>query len=101
MVLESGTASTSFEACEHVITNAGVPPPEELVKQKDAVIHETSSNEKKGARVISANQLMELVDSGEHPGPRIMHQSWKDDHLPEHFTRWSLAWQKQLDETWL
>jgi hypothetical protein len=98
---EPEVARSPFEACAYVITEAGVPPLEELAKQKDANADETSPNEKQGARVISAEKLMELVDSGEHPGPRILHQSWKHDQLPEHFGRWSMAWQRQLDETWL
>ena len=98
-VPEPEIAKSPFDECEHLINEAGVPPLTELSKQKDAGTHGSSSNQ--GARVISAKQLMELVDSGEHPGPRILHQSWKDGQLPEYFERWSMAWQRQLDETWV
>jgi hypothetical protein len=89
---------SEFEACPYLITEADMPPLEELLKQKDV---ETSLTQNQGALVISAKELMELVESGEHPAPRILHQSWKDGPLPEHFERWSMAWRNQLGKTWL
>jgi hypothetical protein len=53
------------------------------------------------AEVISAGQLMELVEKGLHPGPRIIHQSWTTQDLPLHVEKKTLAWRKYHSYDWV
>ena len=109
-----------FENCARVIEEMGIPSVENITKLQPASASSTmtttngkpykshklpspvgSDDPRKWAREVSPAELMEMVESGEHPGPRILHQSWKPGPLPPHFERWSAKWKKQLDETWL
>ncbi|KAG8828119.1 hypothetical protein FRC19_009203 [Serendipita sp. 401] len=99
-----------FENCPQAIQDAGVPSLEELVALESASTstsingyspHRPSEDPNKWARIISATDLMDMVAEGKSPSPRIMHQSWKDHTLPDHFKRWSKAWRQLLDETWV
>jgi hypothetical protein len=60
-----------------------------------------SDDPTKWAKIITADKLMQMVDNGEHPGPRILHQSWKTHELPAHFEKWSQAWRKYHGDDWL
>lgn len=106
-----------FENCAQVLEEAGIPSVENITKLEYGTTSMTGPNgsmhkphkappvvsddPRKWAREISATELMEMVDSGEHPGPRILHQSWKEGPLLPNFERWSNKWKRQLDETWL
>lgn len=106
-----------FENCAQAIQEAGIPSAENIIKLElatasiagpDGNVHKVhkspqagSEDPRKWAREISATKLMEMLENGEQPGPRILHQSWKEEPLLPHFERWSNKWRRQLDETWL
>lgn len=101
-----------WEKCVQLIAEAGVPSVENITKIEFAnpaavangnlhKSHKSPTSVAGSARIITASKLMEMVDNGEHPGPRIMHQSWKDGPLPDHFERWSKDWRQKLDSTWV
>lgn len=94
-----------FEKCLQVIAEAGVPSAENITKLELATVGSSHKSHKSpnggSARIISATKLMEMVENGEHPGPRILHQSWKDGPLPDHFDKWSRQWRQTLDDTWV
>ncbi|KAG8806365.1 hypothetical protein FRC17_005059, partial [Serendipita sp. 399] len=98
-----------FENCPQAIVDAGVPSLEELSSALenpstvpgDVHHYRPSEDSTKWARIMSATQLMEMVEDGKSPGPRILHQSWKNEELPDHFKRWSKAWRQYLDDTWV
>lgn len=94
-----------FEKCLQVIEEAGVPSAENITKLEHAGgngAHRTHKLPNAGAaKIISASRLMEMLANGENPGPRILHQSWKDGPLPEHFDRWSKQWRQTMDDTWV
>jgi hypothetical protein len=54
------------------------------------------------ARVVHPDELMSMVDRGEHTGSRIIHQSWKTrDNLPQNFKAWSQRWRSLHDSSWM
>ena len=100
---------SEFDDCIQAIEAAGVPSSEQL-----GVLEHVSTNssepstfdsrpkgEDHRARVISPSDLMAMLDRGEPLTGRILHQSWKDHQLPDHFERWSKEWQGRLDQSWL
>lgn len=85
-----------FDDCAEAIEAVGVPTGEKVL-QLQARLGGASKTKhgSKGARQISAEELMDMVDKGKSPSPWIVHQSWKDGPLPEHFERWSKDWKKR------
>jgi len=45
--------------------------------------------------------LMAMLEGGETPPRRIIHQSWKNDKLSDHFQRWSRVWRSLHGPTWV
>lgn len=91
--------SDPFARCLEVIADIGVPSAAELDRTTIAATKQSTMGT--GAREISANQLMELLERGENPGPRILHQSWKNEPLPDYFEEWSMSWKRSLNDTWV
>ncbi|PVF95752.1 hypothetical protein CPB86DRAFT_875488 [Serendipita vermifera] len=53
------------------------------------------------ARVISATQLMDMVEKGQTPYPRIIHQSWTTQNVPLHFEDKRVMWRQFHDGNWI
>jgi hypothetical protein len=89
-----------FDHCAQVIADNGIPSVEDIIAQAGSqgsaqhISHEWP-------KVVTADQLMDMLENGQLPGPRILHQSWKNEPLPSHFVRWSTNWKRLLDDTWL
>lgn len=56
-------------------------------------------NESTWAQVMTPRELMARLDDGAMH-TRILHQSWKDEHLPERFAKWSEQWRSQHGSDW-
>lgn len=96
-----------FEQCAQAVADNHVPTAEEITSQNllnltyGAGTYHHEQEPTKWAKVITPDQLMDMLENGQNPGPRILHQSWKNAPLPEHFERWSKKWKKMLDDTWV
>jgi hypothetical protein len=91
-----------FEHCAQAIADSAVPSVEDILAQGDSrggAQH--NSHDDTWPKIVTADQLMEMLENGQLPGPRILHQSWKNEPLPIHFERWSTNWRRLLDDTWM
>jgi hypothetical protein len=53
------------------------------------------------AKVMHPDELFEMLDRGEAPHSKIIHQSWKTRHgLPANFELWSQEWQRLHGADW-
>lgn len=53
------------------------------------------------ARIMLPSELMAILEAGEKPPRRIIHQSWKNDNLPDHFRRWGRTWRRVHGPSWV
>lgn len=58
------------------------------------------TDESNWAKVMSAGDLIRKLESGDRMDTKILHQSWKDEHLPERFKAWSEQWRKLHGKDW-
>jgi hypothetical protein len=58
-------------------------------------------NEQSLAKIMVPSELMAMLEGGETPPRRIIHQSWKNDKLPDRFQRWSRVWRSLHGPTWV
>ncbi|KAG8760462.1 hypothetical protein FRC14_003019 [Serendipita sp. 396] len=52
------------------------------------------------ARIVRPSELMDKLNSSHPPNSLLLHQSWKDEHLPEKFQKWSKQWRKLHGSDW-
>ncbi|KAG8830026.1 Chitin synthase, class 2 [Serendipita sp. 399] len=52
------------------------------------------------ARIVKPSELMDMLNTTHPPNSRLLHQSWKDEHPPEKFLRWSRQWRKLHGSDW-
>ncbi|PVF92904.1 hypothetical protein CPB86DRAFT_716564 [Serendipita vermifera] len=95
-----------FAHCEEAILERNVPSAHNITAFPEIYGHEStkttfSEDPTKWAKIITAEKLMTMVENGEHPGPRILHQSWKTHKLPARFEKWSKAWRQYHGDDWL
>jgi hypothetical protein len=80
--------------CRARIALAGIPPR----PPGSPVSNDVASNNATWARSVTPSQLMATLENHSSPeatyGSKIIHQSWKDNDLPERFQLWSHEWQR-------
>lgn len=97
-----------FEKCAQALQESGIPTTEEITSKGllgNPYLYsnhvQTFNDQTKWAKVLSADQLMDMLDNGEIHHARILHQSWKNEPLPPHFKRWSANWKHYHDQNWM
>ncbi|EIN06486.1 hypothetical protein PUNSTDRAFT_145072 [Punctularia strigosozonata HHB-11173 SS5] len=90
--------------CPLRIALAGIPPASNALSggNNDSITHTSAT----WARTITPSDLMAMLEAEEHPelqGSKIIHQSWKNNNLPEDFELWSYEWRRlhPSSEGWL
>jgi hypothetical protein len=88
--------------CKAAISMAGIPEESDISGSWNTTHPEPDPSVNRWARVIHPNELMNMVDRGEHTGSRIIHQSWKTrDEMPQNFKTWSQRWRSLHDSSWM
>ncbi|PVG04370.1 hypothetical protein CPB86DRAFT_214062 [Serendipita vermifera] len=87
--------SVKATRCKLALATAKLPEP-----HADATLGIDSTDEQEWARVMTAKELMEKLTRSEPVSSRILHQSWKDEHLPDRFATWSKQWRVLHGSNW-
>jgi hypothetical protein len=88
--------SVKATQCKIALATAKLPEPAHV----DATTGMGSTNEREWAQIVPAAELMEKLARSEPVSARILHQSWKDDHLPDRFSTWSRQWRVLHGSNW-
>ncbi|KIM33666.1 glycosyltransferase family 32 protein [Serendipita vermifera MAFF 305830] len=63
--------------------------------------HGNNTNEANWAKIVTPSELIRKLERGERMNTKILHQSWKDSHLPERFKAWSEQWRILHGNDWV
>jgi hypothetical protein len=88
--------------CKVAISMAGIPEESDFSVSWNTTHPKPDLPVDRWARVVHPDELMSMVDRGEHTGSRIIHQSWKTrDEMPQNFKTWSQRWRSLHDSSWM